>query len=972
MSDYCGIVETIQSSMNFQLLADESVVHTSTPAESAAAAGEGGAASSNDSGETQSQPALVAENDKAENNDTRKNIDDTNAANDNDDNKNNDNDNDESKETTQNGKSETKEEASGLIRGLAEEKEETKPSRMAGISDLSDPSRKICVVTTAALPWRTGTAVNPLARALYLTRGRPKNAVTLVIPWLESLEEQAKVYGSNLFKTQEEQELWIRNYSRERILNDNHSNSNNSDANDKDSNGNDEVDNLKISFYPANYNHVLGSIFASVDICALIPQHEADVAILEEPEHLTWIRSLPPRSKQSRKNNGRNCSDSAESSSSCTTATAASAMDSIMDNDNSCGVCAATGSDLENQNEDYTTNHYNTNKDDNGNDEDEDAKDYGDEHHRKLEELAIIGWTAKFNYVVGILHTNYSAYMRQYGLGASIVTASALQAISTLCVRAYTHRLIRLSDTLAELDTSKEITCNVHGVRPEFFVNEEHESEQEQKESGYAAASTIASTAATIKETLPEMVDADDGDDNEQHKEGKEISQNDENEEAALSSIINVKMEYNDEGKSEKEKDDYEFIPEPIYFIGKVIWAKGFDKLLEIEDLYRKETGEYFPIDVYGSGGDFDAISRAFLGRSGLARKTLSSGSIMSLEGTRSPRDLSKSPVRNNNTAYNNNNSPQDQTAALLFSREGSLRGQLEEGEMIPSNELVVEVQTCETAANYDSTSAPSSAARKNNPKQVMSLLVGNTVETTTNVTKAIAALSGKISNIGFRSLYREESDDEESGGEGSTAGSIASKFRFDPPKSRYELRRHSIPARFLGVKDHAILRDLPGHKIFINLSITEVLCTTTAEAMAMGKFVIIPNHPSNTFFLQFPNCLAYESKNECVQHIKFALVNDPTHLSPEDRHKLTWEGANVRLFEASLISLEEAEERNKKTGDFARMHIDTMKTGAFFQGLWTRGTQRYGIQRYKKERKERKTDVKKDETDEKEKKTVR
>jgi digalactosyldiacylglycerol synthase len=546
--------------------------------------------------------------------------------------------------------------------------------RIAAVSDLSDPKRRICIVTTAGLPWRTGTAVNPLARALYLTRGRPTQYVTLMIPWLESKDEQAQVYGQTTFDTPDEQEEFVRKYSKERV------------------NCAAEAENLRIAFYPASYNELFGSIFATVDICALIPKDEADIAILEEPEHLNWFRVVPKVDKK------------------------AGAMDA--------------------------------------------------------QEDALMGWPAKFSYVVGILHTNYSAYMRQYGLGVSLVSASALQALSSVVVRAYTHRLIRLSDTLPELDKAKEVTCNVHGVRSEFF----DPPKEEQVES--------------------EDANAD-------------------------------------------EQDDGGFTPQPIYFIGKTIWAKGFDKLLEIEDMYRKEVGEYFPIDVYGSGGDSAAITRAFLGRSGLSR------------GYSSTESLSNSND-SDRQQQTDEPSPQDQTASLVFSRKGSLRGQVEEGVEIPSDAHVVEIQV-DTPTNTPRSSTPGAANNSTaptaatptaaNPEHIISHLGGKTLETGTSVSRAIAALSERLAKLGHRMTFTEECREGGSNVSDASGSSEPTKFVFDPPKTRYELRRHPIPARFLGVKDHALLRDIPGHKVFINLSITEVLCTTTAEALAMGKFVIIPKH---------------------------------------------------------------------------------------------------------------------------------
>lgn len=82
--------------------------------------------------------------------------------------------------------------------------------------DPSDQKRHVAIVTTASLPWMTGTAVNPLFRAAYLAQTAKQN-VTLLVPWL-CASDQELVYPSNItFTSPEEQEIYIRNWLEERI-----------------------------------------------------------------------------------------------------------------------------------------------------------------------------------------------------------------------------------------------------------------------------------------------------------------------------------------------------------------------------------------------------------------------------------------------------------------------------------------------------------------------------------------------------------------------------------------------------------------------------------------------------------------------------------------------------------------------------------------------------------------------------------
>lgn len=109
------------------------------------------------------------------------------------------------------------------------------------------------------------------------------------------------------------------------------------------------------------------------------------------------------------------------------------------------------------------------------------------------------------------------------------------------------------------------------------------------------------------------------------------------------------------------------------------------------------------------------------------------------------------------------------------------------------------------------------------------------------------------------------------------------------------------LQIKFHQGRDHADAL-LQGYKVFINPSVSDVVCTTTAEALAMGKIVVCADHPSNEFFKDFPNCYMYRTSGEFVEKVKQAMSSEPLPLTLEQQHMLSWEAATERFLKASEL----------------------------------------------------------------------
>ena len=99
------------------------------------------------------------------------------------------------------------------------------------------------------------------------------------------------------------------------------------------------------------------------------------------------------------------------------------------------------------------------------------------------------------------------------------------------------------------------------------------------------------------------------------------------------------------------------------------------------------------------------------------------------------------------------------------------------------------------------------------------------------------------------------------------------------------EAAKRGLEMDFKGAKDH-LDSCIRGYRVLVNPSLSDVVATTSAEALAMGKWLLCAGHPENVFFKQFSNALIYSNDVEFAQLLQKAMLQDPPPLTEADHRK--------------------------------------------------------------------------------------
>lgn len=62
--------------------------------------------------------------------------------------------------------------------------------------------------------------------------------------------------------------------------------------------------------------------------------------------------------------------------------------------------------------------------------------------------------------------------------------------------------------------------------------------------------------------------------------------------------------------KMEQQQNGNKAFTKGAYYIGRMVWSKGYEELLGLLNIYHKELAG-LEMDLYGNGEDFDQIQRA-------------------------------------------------------------------------------------------------------------------------------------------------------------------------------------------------------------------------------------------------------------------------------------------------------------------------------------------------------------------------